>query len=284
MGCLFRRIEKELANKQMEAIESFNLLTDPLSKRSFSAAGVSTLRSNMGNKMRVRSLAAACLTCLLLVGSARFAVSETPSNEAVEVTSEYTYAPLMSEPETKIRTMALFAAKMNAATVGAQLLEEKGLLPILGEKKKEILCLAADQIEVAVVEEEAISAHGGYRIRILTRIDERDFVQTETVDRELEEEEQEFSYREEMEQPVSAEISPGKELSRAYRYLRKKQWRIAIIYLDHLERKYPNCGEVYLAKAFGFSGLHQIDRMQDSLQTACLLRLQEACEDLRKLD
>jgi hypothetical protein len=233
--------------------------------------------------MRARPFAATGLTCLLLVWLASVTASEALSNESVEVTSEYAYVPLMAESKIQIRTLALFAAKMNAATRGAHLLEQQGYLAPLGEKKKEILCLAADRIKAAVVDEEAISEGGGYRIQIRAKIDPKDYVQTQIVDRELEEKEQDFSYREEMEQPVSEEISPGKELSRAYRYLRKKQWRIAIIYLDHLERKYPNCGEVYLAKASGFLGLHQTERVKHSLQTACLLRLQEACQDLRKL-
>ena len=136
--------------------------------------------------MRAWPFAAVCLTCLLMVLLASVAAPEALGNESVEVTSEYAYAPLMAESETKIRTLALFAAKMNAATHGAHLLEKQGFLAPLGEKKKEILCLAADKIEASVVEEETISEGGGYRIRIRARIDPKDYVQTQIVDRELE--------------------------------------------------------------------------------------------------
>ena len=86
-----------------------------------------------------------------------------------------------------------------------------------------------------------------------------------------------------MDQHVYTTVDPAQELSRAYRYIRKRQWRIAIIYLDHLEKKYPNWGEIFLAKAIGFYGMHDIGRMLDSLKTSCSLGNQEACNDLESL-
>ena len=92
-----------------------------------------------------------------------------------------------------------------------------------------------------------------------------------------------FSFQEEMAQHVDTVIDPARELSRAYRYIRKRHWRIAIIYLDHLDKKYPNWGEIFLAKAIAFYGIHDIERMMDALKTSCHLGNQEACEDLESL-
>ena len=86
-----------------------------------------------------------------------------------------------------------------------------------------------------------------------------------------------------MEQHVLKTIAPSQELSRAYRYIRRGKWRIAIIYLNHLERKYPNWGEVYLAKAIAFYGIHNIDKMIAALKAACLFGSEEACKDLQCL-
>jgi hypothetical protein len=72
-------------------------------------------------------------------------------------------------------------------------------------------------------------------------------------------------------------IAPARELSRAYRYIRKHHWRMAIIYLDHLEKKYPHWGTLFLAKAMAYLGMHETDRAISALSSACYLGDQEAC-------
>ncbi len=99
----------------------------------------------------------------------------------------------------------------------------------------------------------------------------------------MEKNELKLSYAEEMGQNVAGAIDPGMELSRAYRHIRKRQWRLAIIYLDHLGKKYPNWGEIYLAKALGFYGQDDIQNMKDALKTACSLDNQEACNDFQSI-
>jgi hypothetical protein len=177
----------------------------------------------------------------------------------------------------------MFGARARAAEMGAKFLGHRGLLPHFGQRQKEIICLAADEIEATIIEERCMPQTGGCFVKIRARVEVIDFVRAQIADQELEEKEKHLSYREEMEQPVSPDISPGKELSRAYRYLRQKQWRIAVIYLDHLQQKYPNWSEVFLAKAIGFYSLNQTAMMTEALQTACRLNNQEACDDLRGL-
>ena len=110
-----------------------------------------------------------------------------------------------------------------------------------------------------------------------------DFIKAEIRNLELLREESAFSYSREREQPVMAAIKPGEELSRAYRYIRARQWRIAVIYLDHLQTKYPNWGAVHLAKAIAFYGLDDSIQMKKALQSACDSNSPEACQELESL-
>ena len=110
-----------------------------------------------------------------------------------------------------------------------------------------------------------------------------DFMEAQIRDEELDKIESSFSYSDEMGQPVSNIIDPGEELSRAYRYIRKEQWRLSIIYLDHLQIKYPYWGDLLQAKAIAFYGMNKIDEMLDALNTACSLNNQEACDELSGL-
>jgi hypothetical protein len=233
--------------------------------------------------MNIPSSLAGSLLCLLIFLPTPAPAADRSSADDVTVSAEYAYLPMVPEPEEKARPLALFGAKARAAEMGAKFLARRGLLAHFGDRQKEIICLAAERIEAEVVEENFTPETGEYVVRIRSRIEALDFVRAENIDQELEEEEKGLSFRQEMEQPVSSEISPGKELSRAYRYLRQQQWRIAVIYLDHLQKKYPNWSEVYLAKAIGYYSLNRTDRMTEALQTACRLNNQEACDDLRGL-
>ena len=85
-----------------------------------------------------------------------------------------------------------------------------------------------------------------------------------------------------MEPVVSETIDPAKELSRAHRYLRKHHWRMAIIYLDHLEGKYPHWGALFFAKALGFQGMHETERAKEALSSACRLGSREACMKINR--
>jgi hypothetical protein len=58
---------------------------------------------------------------------------------------------------------------------------------------------------------------------------------------------------------------------------------MAVIYLDHLEKKYPNWGNIYMAKAIAFYSLNAPLEMKKALETACRLGKTGACDDLRHL-
>lgn len=61
---------------------------------------------------------------------------------------------------------------------------------------------------------------------------------------------------------------------------------MAIIYLDHLEKKYPHWDALFLAKAMGFEfeGLHETERALDALSSACKLGNHEAGVKIRAQD
>jgi hypothetical protein len=177
----------------------------------------------------------------------------------------------------------MFTARHQAVQLAAKYLTHKGLLEHFQNKQGEIFCLAADEIETTVIEENFDRARGSYYVRIRAEINSLDFIQAQIKDLNLEKEEAAFSFSQEMEQPVLAVIDPGRELSRAYRYIRKKQWRIAMIYLGHLQKKYRCWGDLYLAKAIAAYGMNASAQMVEALDRACALGNQEACRERRGL-
>jgi len=56
-----------------------------------------------------------------------------------------------------------------------------------------------------------------------------------------------------------------------------------MIYLDHLEKKYPNWDSIYMAKAIAHYILHEPQLMQNALKRACGLGNPVACSDLKNL-
>jgi len=201
----------------------------------------------------------------------------------IEVTTDFTYGIGSGDSKKKYEALGLYGAKSKAVVLAAKYFTHKGLLENYGKKQKEIFCLAANELKEIIIEKKYSEKNNTYYIRINTKAEITDFIKAEIKNLELEKEEIGFSFQEEMDQHVYKTIDPAQELSRAYRYIRKRQWRIAIIYLDHLEKKYPNWGEIFLAKAIGFYGMHDMARMRDSLKTSCSLGNQEACQDLKSL-
>jgi hypothetical protein len=201
------------------------------------------------------------------------------SGHTLALVTSCTYRIGADDSKDQYRALGLYCAKKEAVALSAKYLVHQGLLENFGPKQKEIYCLATDEIQATITEEKYDRKTNTYFVKIKTEPKISDFIKAEIKDLELEKEELIFSWQEEMEQYVRAKIEPAQELSRAYRYIRKRQWRIAIIYLDHLAKKYSNWDEIYLAKAIGFYGMHDIGRMIKALETSCALGNQEACSD-----
>lgn len=227
-------------------------------------------------------IATLILTGALLIWSTGIAMTaDAQQGDSVTVTVAYTYPRGAGDTAEKARALALFGAKLKAVRLAAKYLTHKGLLEHYEKNQNEIYCLATDEIEATLLEEQIDAGKGTHYVKIRSQITNVDFIRAHIKDLEAEKQEAQFPYNREMEQPVMAVVDPGRELSRAYRYIRQKQWRIAIIYLDHLEKKYPSWGDLYQAKAIAFYGLNDPDRMVEVLNKACALNNQEACLELQ---
>ena len=220
---------------------------------------------------------------LLVFQNASFA--ETIEDDSVEVKAEASYLMRGNDSKELARALVLFEAKRKAVDIGAKYLATKGLIEIFEERKKEIYALVAGEVETEIVEEKWLSIGQTFQcfIRIISRVKDSDFIRGEARDKALEEEEFKETFKEEMDPTIAEEMDPSKEIAKAYRLIRERKWRMAIIYLDRLEVKYPNWGEIYMVKAIGYYALHKPRRMKRSLEKACDLENQEACEDLKRL-
>jgi tetratricopeptide (TPR) repeat protein len=187
------------------------------------------------------------------------------------------------ESKEPARQVALFEARIKAVTLGAKSLSERGFAGIFESKRMEILCLAAGKIETKVLYEKWVPSKGrlDHTVRIQAVIRDSDFVQAENENRLLEKEDQAESFSERMEPQMLREYDPGLEIAKAYRLLRRRQYRVAVIYLDRLELKYPNWADLPMVKAIGYQAMHESVEMKKALERACDLGSHEACLDLK---
>jgi hypothetical protein len=205
------------------------------------------------------------------------------SGDPPALITDFTYRIGSGDSKEKYEALGLYGARSKAVILSAKYLADKGLLEDFGKKQKEIFCLAANELKVTIIDEKYFETNKTYYIKIRAEPKTTDFIKAEVKNLELEKKEINFSWQQEMDQYVYTTIDPAQELSRAYRYIRKRHWRIAIIYLDHLEKKYPYWAELYLAKAIGFYGMHDIARMRGALKKSCSLGSREACKNLESL-
>jgi len=229
----------------------------------------------------MRHFIIAVLLVLLAINGAVSAAED----DVFVIETEGSYRVEAGAPAGLMETMALFIAKRKAVDLAGRYLARNLLIEIYEMKRDEIYSLAAREIRAEILEEKRQTAGTAltYRVRIKARVQASDFIKAEIEDARQEKKERKASYQEEMEQPIPAAIDPGRDISKAYRLLREKKWRIAEIYLNHLEKKYPTWDSVYMAKAIAHYVLHEPVFMKKALQAACRLDNQTACEDLRDL-
>jgi hypothetical protein len=206
-------------------------------------------------------------------------------NDVFDVETEGYYRIEAGTSVDLAKKVALFTAKKKAIESAGKYLSRNSLIEIYELDKDEIYSLAAREIPVKILAEirETAGADPVYRLRIRARIKASDFIKAEMEDTTLTKKEAKASYQEKMEQPISAKIDPGKDIAKAYRLLRERKWRIAMIYLNHLEKKYPAWDSVYMAKALTHYILHEPIFMKKALNEACRLGNQMACDDLKNL-
>ena len=207
-----------------------------------------------------------------------------PSTRQGPVITTFSYHAGPKDTMATAQALALFNAQYKAVAQSAKQLSDQGLLKNYGEQQMEIFCLVAGGLQPRILEQSFCEANRIYTIRIETDAALADFVMAEIKDAAYAKEEDQFSWQEKMDQAVSNTIDPAKELSRAYRYIRKHDWRIAVIYLDHLEKKYPYWDALFLAKALAFEGMDEKESAISALASACALGDQEACRKVAASD
>ena len=224
------------------------------------------------------------LSALLLFFSINGRASATENN-VFEIEAEGRYQMVSGVSVDLAKKMALFSAKRQAVDLAGRYLSRKSLIGVYELNRDEIYSLTAREIEAEILEEKrsTVGKVSTYRVRIRARVQASDFIKAEMADTKQEKKEAKESFREEMEQHVSAEIDPGRDIAKAYRLLREKKWRIAIIYLSHLEKKYPNWDSIYVAKAITYYILHEPLFMKKALNEACRLGNQMACDDVKNI-
>ena len=221
----------------------------------------------------------------LLVLFSMNGVASTAGDDVFEIEAEGSYQMKDGASIYLTKKLALFTAKRKAVDLAGRYLSRKNLIEVYELNRDEIYSLAARGIEAEILEEkrQTVGKASRYWVRIRARVQASDFIKAEMEDSKQEKKEAKESFREEMEQSISAEIDPGREIAKAYRLLREKKWRIAMIYLNHLEKKYPNWDSIYVAKAITHYILHEPVFMKKALNDACRLGNQIACDDLKNL-
>ena len=225
------------------------------------------------------------VAALLVMFSLNGFASAAEEDDIFEIETEGSYrmAPGASVDLTK--KVALFTAKRKAVDLAGRYLSRQSLIKTYELNRDEIYSLTAREVQARILEEkrETIAETSTYRLRIRSRVQASDFVKAEIEDARQEKKETNESYYEEMEQHVSPEIDPGKDIAKAYRLLREKKWRITMIYLNHLGKKYPNWDSIQMAKAITHYILHEPEFMKAALEAACRLGNNTACDDLKNL-
>lgn len=209
----------------------------------------------------------------------------TVSVDAIEIETKAVYRLGPGDTQKIGEAIALFEAKRNAVRSAAKYLDQKGLILVNEQKRKEIYYLATNEIRVKETKGEWQMTPEGkiFTIRVRCEVDPVTFIHAEIKDLSMEKEEARARMREELEPAISSALAPAVDIARAYRYFRKGLWRVGMIYLDRLAVKYPNWWEIYAAKAKGYYALHQTADMRLSLEKACRLDDREACEEMKQI-
>jgi hypothetical protein len=191
--------------------------------------------------------------------------------QKMNTATAFSYHAGPGDSQQTARALALYGAKYKAVLLSADHLAGSGLMKAYGDRQMEIFCLVADELQYRIVDESFSEKNQIATIQIESGASLNDFVRAEIKDDELDKAEMHFSLQEELEPVVSATIAPARELSRAYRNIRRHHWRMAVIYLDHLEEKYPHWDALFLAKAVAYQGMHETNKAISALTSACYL-------------
>ncbi len=166
--------------------------------------------------MRMKIIITCLLSVTVLLNSSTCFSEDDKNDGTLEIVSECTYKIGPGDSKEKYESLCLFGAKYKVVDLSAKYLAHKGLLENYGQKQKEIFCLVTDELKAVIIEKRIIENGKSYYVKIKTGVTNTDFIKAEIKNLELEQEENNFSWREEKGQHVFKSIDPGQELSRAY--------------------------------------------------------------------
>jgi hypothetical protein len=206
-------------------------------------------------------------------------------DEVIEFDIEGKYLMAAGVSVELAKEMAFYIAKKKAVDSAGRYLSHKSLIDSYELNRDQIYSLATDEIEAEIIGQKCLTDGNTstYIVRIRAQVHASDFVKASLRDAREKKKEAKASFQEEMEQPVSAEIDPGRDISHAYRLLQEREWRMAMIYLNHLNKKYPNWSEIHMAKALVYYIHHDPSSMKRALSEACRLGNETACDDLTNI-
>jgi hypothetical protein len=239
----------------------------------------------MNARSEKRIMINAMIVVWLLLISYRPIGAQGAEEDSLEVVAEGQYEAPVGTAKNLARQIALFEAKKKAVESAGRYLAGKHLVLSYEQKKEEIYCLVASKIRSKVIAEETKPAGDAYiyHIGIRATVRSSDYIEADILDKQMEIEEAREPLKAELEPPITDKIQPGVDISQAYRLLRNEKLRPAMIYLDRLEKKYPNWAAIYMAKAMGFYLLSEPANMQRELIRACTAGNANACDDLKSL-
>ena len=197
--------------------------------------------------------------------------------------TEASYIMGAGDTEALAHKLALFRAKRKAVYLAADEFARRRLIQFLDRDKNELVHLAADRLQ-AEPSQKQCRAEGQSTVctvRVHAQVRLSDFIDAQLTSLQLNAEEGEEGYRDEMEPQVPAPLPPGQALAKAYRMIDKKELRMAIIYLDRLLDHYPNWWELYEVKATTLGLQNRFIRKMEALRKACDLGSPTACAQLK---
>jgi hypothetical protein len=211
------------------------------------------------------------------------ASTDTAAVPSFELETEGTFVMRAGDTEALAKALAVFDAKRKAVEAAYKYFSRKELTGFYGKETDEIIDLAADNLRYLVLQDAWVPSKSASTCTVKIRVAVRpsDIIEAETENLQLEKREANLSFRELMEPAIAPDTPPGHELARAHRLFRTRSPRAGIIYLDKLEKQFPNWSEIFESKALGYYLLHEPAQMTAALDKACQLGSRKACDDLK---
>jgi len=227
----------------------------------------------------------AAAAALLLACVRTFAVAADAQRGAFLSEPTGSYTMQKGDGTALSESLAIFQAKRAAVEAAQLYFARRERIAPLGRRKDEIVNFTADRVAFDILEQKWTGGNTATtcEVRLIVRVRPSDLIEGEIESLRLEKVAEEESYRQEMEPSISLQSPPGHDIAAAFRHIRRGELRPAIIYLDRLQRKYPNWSDIFELKALAYDLHNEPIKMQQALRKACQLGSRSGCDHLRML-